>query len=147
MKNDEFRLCCALWSYVGSRHPAVVREKKFFAIPNGEYRNAVTASKLKRSGVVPGVSDYLLTVPSSGYTQLWLEVKRESGGKVSPDQKEFMQNHNNSREMAVVGYGFDECRDILDIWLAGRAYDIAWIAETPGKRERNAAEKARSECR
>ena len=53
-----------------------------FAIPNGEKRAISVAKRLKAEGVVRGVPD--LYVPT---WNLWIEMKRASGGRLSPDQK------------------------------------------------------------
>lgn len=55
---------------------------KIFAIPNGGHRNKITAAKLKAEGVLPGVPD--LFVPEFN---LWIEMKRQKGGKLSDSQK------------------------------------------------------------
>lgn len=46
-----------------------------FAIPNGGYRHRTTAVRMKRTGVVAGVYDLFLSVPSGGYNGLYIENK------------------------------------------------------------------------
>ena len=56
MRNEEARLQAALWQYYQLRRaPNVVG----FAVPNGGKRDVVTAVNLRRTGVVPGVSDLI----------------------------------------------------------------------------------------
>ena len=55
-----------------------------FAIPNGGHRHKATAIKLKLEGVRPGVPD--LYCPA---LRLWIEMKRQKGGRLSPEQKEW----------------------------------------------------------
>lgn len=62
-----------------AQFPGVV----IFAIPNGGARDAVTAGRLKREGVLPGVPD--LYVPA---WKCWIEMKRCTGGRQSPEQKD-----------------------------------------------------------
>ena len=140
--NHEFRLACALCDYVKGQYPAVVRDMKWFANPNGEKRNKVTAVKLKRTGVLPGVADYLLSTPSGQYKQVWLEIKHDTG-KVSHEQKAFLRHHNNDWEMALVGYGYTECKHIIDTWMRGAAHELEWMRDCPSKRERNKGWKMR----
>ena len=64
-----------------------------FAVPNGQLRNENIAMRLKKEGVLSGVSD--LFIPE---WHLWIEMKRTKGGRVSKEQKEFMD------EMVRVGY-------------------------------------------
>ena len=141
--NHEFRLACALCDYVKVQYPAVVRDMGWFAVPNGEYRNKVTAGKLKRTGVLPGVPDYLLSRPSGQYKQLWLEIKHEVG-KVNHEQKAFLLNHNSDWEMTLVGYGYTENKYIIDTWMKGAAHELEWMRDCPGKRARNKGWKERA---
>lgn len=89
-----------------------------FAIPNGGDRHIATAVKLKREGVLAGVSDLFLILPAGDYHGLFLEMKAK-GGRVSEAQKAFM---NNAREMgyeAQVAYGFSEAQIIIQTYLQG----------------------------
>ena len=68
------------------------------AIPNGGYRNAREAARLKRMGVRAGVSDYFLAVsrwPLPGDYEavehgLWLELKAGKN-KATPEQLEWLR--------------------------------------------------------
>jgi len=53
-----------------------------FAVPNGGRRDKVTAGKLKAEGVVAGVADLLLLVPSGCFHGLAIEMKTRTGGNV-----------------------------------------------------------------
>lgn len=50
-----------------------------FAIANGGHRNVIEATNLKRSGVVAGVPDICVAVPSGDSHGLWLECKIGKG--------------------------------------------------------------------
>ena len=56
-----------------------------YAIPNGGARHPAVAAKMKATGTVKGIPD--LHVPA---WSLWIEMKRQKGGTVSPEQKEQM---------------------------------------------------------
>ena len=56
-----------------------------YAIPNGGARHTAVAAKLKATGVTKGIPD--LHVPA---WSLWIEMKRQKGGTVSPEQKDQM---------------------------------------------------------
>ena len=58
---------------------------RIFAIPNGGYRSMTTAGKLKAEGVSAGIPD--LFVPA---WRLWVEMKRQKGGRVSPEQADWI---------------------------------------------------------
>lgn len=69
-----------------------------FAIPNGGHRGKAQAGNLKAEGVVPGVPD--LYVPA---WQWWPEMKRQKGGRVSPDQRRVMEY------LQSIGHRVDVC--------------------------------------
>lgn len=50
-----------------------------FAIPNGGSRNAIEAKGLKRGGVLSGVPDIFMAIPSKGHHGLFIEVKSKKG--------------------------------------------------------------------
>lgn len=64
------------------------RLRWLFAIPNGGKRGWKTAIKLRDEGVLRGVWDLCLPVPSFCWHGLWLECK-SAKGKLSPEQWEF----------------------------------------------------------
>lgn len=69
------------------------RPMRIFAIPNGGQRSKAAAAKLKVEGVSPGVPD--LFIPA---LKLWIEMKRVEGGRLSPEQKDWINY------LASVGY-------------------------------------------
>jgi hypothetical protein len=62
-------------------YPAV----RIFAIPNGGARSQREGSRFKLEGVSPGVPD--LFIPE---WLTWVEFKKQKGGSVSPEQREWM---------------------------------------------------------
>jgi hypothetical protein len=58
---------------------------RIFAIPNGGARSKREGGRLKLEGVSPGVPD--LFVPE---WLLWIEFKKQKGGSVSAEQKDWM---------------------------------------------------------
>jgi len=79
-----------------------------FAIPTGQLRNKQVAMKLKREGVIKGVSD--LFIPE-WFT--WIEMKRIKGGVVSKEQKEFMAEMERVGYQCFVAKGFEEAKKIV----------------------------------
>lgn len=57
---------------------------RIFAIPNGGKRSKAEALRLKAEGVSAGVPD--LYVPA---WHLWIEMKRQAGGVLSSEQKDW----------------------------------------------------------
>ena len=71
-----------------------------FAVPNGGKRSISAGKKFKAEGVVAGVPD--LFIPE---WNLWVEMKRESGGRLSPDQKEMIAYLERIGHCVIVGKG------------------------------------------
>ena len=76
-----------------------------FAIPNGGARHPAVAMKLKATGVVKGIPD--LFVPA---WSLWIEMKRQDGGRVSPEQKEVMAYLESIGHRAIVAKGAEDAK-------------------------------------
>ena len=86
-------------------------DTRILAIPNGGHRGASQGASLKAEGVSPGVPD--LFVPEWG---MWIEMKRETGGIVSPVQKDWIQYLEGIGHRVIVGRGFEDARrQILDV--------------------------------
>jgi hypothetical protein len=62
----------------------------YHAIPNGGLRNKRTGAKLKRLGTKAGVPDLFFCSPQQGYPGLYIEMKRLRGGRLSPEQKRWI---------------------------------------------------------
>lgn len=91
-------------------------------IPNGEKRDAATASKLKRLGVRPGVPDLCLPIMRGGHGALWIEMKTD-GGRVSDDQDKWHLMLRWAGHKVVVAWTWQEAidaiKDYLDLDLDG----------------------------
>ena len=90
----------------------------WFHVPNGEYRSDRTAARLKRMGVRPGVSDFLLIAPPTGLVHA-LEIKRR-GEKPSHLQKAFLGAVEAAGGMASYADTFDGAMAVLMGWGAVR---------------------------
>lgn len=75
-----------------------------FAVPNGGTRNKLEAIKLKATGLIPGVSDLIVLLPSKC---LFVEVKTEIG-KQSDVQKIFQSKVN------ALGFDYHLVRSLDD---------------------------------
>ena len=72
---------------------------------------------LKATGATAGVPDLFLPVPTSQYHGLFIEMKRTKGGKVSPEQKEWLEYLNSAGYRAVVCKGFLEAKAVIESYL------------------------------
>ena len=85
--------------------------------PNGGSRHPVEAMKLRRMGVVPGVSDLFLPVARNGFHGIWIEMKRKHGGRLSADQKDWIEGMREEGYKAVRADGAEEAIAILEEYL------------------------------
>ena len=88
------------------------------AVPNGGFRHPATAARLKAEGVKAGVPDVFLPVPCRGYHGLWLEMKRQRGGKVSPEQKEFIAKLKAHGYRVDICRGFEAAKEAIENYLS-----------------------------
>ena len=91
-----------------ARFPRVL----IFAIPNGEKRSISVAKRLKAEGVVRGVPD--LFIPE---WNLWVEMKRAKGGRLSPEQKEMITYLEIIGHQTIVGNGAEDASKQVLEWL------------------------------
>lgn len=81
-----------------------------FAIPNGEKRSISVAKRLKAEGVTPGIPD--LHVPE---WNLWIEMKRRKGGRVSKEQREIIRYLRSIGQTVIIGQGAEDAsKQILE---------------------------------
>ncbi len=90
-----------------------------FAIPNGGKRSISAGKKFKAEGVVAGVPD--LFIPE---WNLWVEMKRERGGRLSPDQKDMIAYLEGIGHCVIVGKGAkDASKQIMEKKIGGEKND------------------------
>ncbi len=87
-----------------------------FAIPNGGNRNIVTATKLKKEGVLAGVADLFLMQPRRSLHGLFIEMKPEKG-KATASQLDFGRQALKRDYGYVIAYGVDDAREIITEYL------------------------------
>ena len=98
-------------------HYLQARRIPFYAVPNGGSRNPVEAKNLKAEGVSAGVPDVCIPVPNKKYHGLYIEMKRQKGGRVSEKQKEWIERLNQNGYLAVVCKGFNEAREVVEKYI------------------------------
>lgn len=87
--------------------------------PNGADRHPAVAAKLKKQGVKPGVPDLFLPVARGTAHGLYIEMKRQKGGRVSEDQKAWMEALTQQGYVCVVAHGAEEACDVIWHYLEG----------------------------
>ena len=89
------------------------RSERIFAIPNGGSRHIREAAKFKAEGVSSGVPD--LFCPE---LLLWVEMKREKGGRLSSTQKDWIEYLESIGQTVIVGHGFEDAKEkIIKLFL------------------------------
>ncbi len=90
------------------------------AIPNGGKRDAVTAAKLKQSGVKAGVADVCLPVPSKGFHGLYIEFKKPSLKSEKNDEAGASEEQLSFKDFVVaygykwaIAYSYEEAKQIV----------------------------------
>ena len=86
-------------------------------IPNGGARRKSEAARLKAEGVKPGVPDIFLPVARGPWHGLFIELKRQKGGKVSDAQKNWISDLLNQGYLAEVAYGWKEAAALIEDYL------------------------------
>lgn len=102
------------WSLVMSaRYPEL---NLMYHVPNGGLRSKATAGRLKAEGVKPGVPDVCLPVARKGYHGLYIEMKAAKG-KLSDNQKVWIEALLKQGYHVVTCYGFNEAADVISDYL------------------------------
>lgn len=100
-----------------SNYAPHIKRNWLFHIANGGSRHPLEAMSLKRQGVRAGISDYQLVYPKDGYHGLWIELKKRKGGRLTKEQKEWLDNMVLLGYSAHVANGADEAIAIIKGYL------------------------------
>lgn len=114
MINEEAKLQanCIRWFHL--QYPFLSR--LLFAVPNGEKRDVVTGVKLKRQGVIRGVSDLILLVPKKGFASLCVEMKTQRGIQ-SEEQVKWQKEVEKYRNRYVICRSLEEFMNEVNSYL------------------------------
>lgn len=124
-RTDESREQCALFAWAERARTTRPELGLLFAVPNGGARHKATASRLKAEGVRAGVPDVCLPVPKNGLGALYIELKRPGvpgtpRGALRPAQREWIAALQLAGNAAMVAYGWDEARMMIEAYLGGK---------------------------
>ena len=117
-KPSEAREQMTFFSYVNMKACTDERYRMIFAIANGGSRHKLEAINLKRQGVLAGVPDIFIDVPTAKYHGLRIELK-VGKNKATDKQKEMIERYNKLGYKAVVCCGADEAIKTLEDYLNG----------------------------
>lgn len=100
-EESDLQQACVRWFRM--QHPQLA--PLLFAVPNGGVRNVRTARVLKAEGVMAGVADLLLLVPSKEWHGLCVEMKTMTG-RQSESQRAW------EKAVTSQGYKYVVCRGV-----------------------------------
>jgi hypothetical protein len=109
---SEYSEQVALMDAVRQMSNTIPELRLLFHIPNGGWRHKLTAVRLKRAGVKPGVPDLFLPVPRNGCSGLFIELKAEKG-MATPNQCAWLRALQDQGYSAEVAYGAEEALSII----------------------------------
>lgn len=88
---------------------------RFHHSPNGGHRHKATAGKMKAQGVSAGFPDLMIfPAVGTGLPVLFIELKRQKGGRVSEHQQEWLSYLQSAGYRAKVCHGFSEARAFIE---------------------------------
>ena len=73
--------------------------------------------KNKNMGTRRGYPDLVLEIARQGYHGLRIELKRKKGGRVEPEQREWIERLTKQGYKAVIARGFDEAKQIITDYM------------------------------
>jgi hypothetical protein len=114
MKHLESRLQinCVKWFRLAHRQYA----NHLIHVPNGGSRDLRTAQRLKAEGVLPGVADLVLFIPTQTHHGLFIELKVKPN-KQSAHQKEWEKLVTAMNYAYVVVYSFEDFKLQIEAYI------------------------------
>ena len=100
-----------------------------YHIANAGKRSVQTGARLKAAGLASGVPDICLPVARGGYNALYIELKRQKGGRLRENQKKWLSELNAAGNLAVRCDGFDEAVRVILRYLKGERCGFSTIGE------------------
>lgn len=111
--------CLFRWAAMeAGAHPEL---KLLHAIPNGGKRSKSEAGRMRMAGVKPGVPDMCLPVARGGCHGLYIELKRIRGGRVSPEQVQWMDALARQGYRCALCHGWQEAAKTICEYLGIQA--------------------------
>ena len=105
--------------------PAIPELRWLHAVPNGgsrgdnEKSRKIRGGQMKAEGLRDGVADIFWPVPRFPFPGLYIEMKRLKGGRVSPEQTEWMDALRAERYAVAVCQGWAMASDVITEYLKG----------------------------
>lgn len=97
-----------------NRYPSL---RWLYANVNGQNKTIKERSYFKAEGLTSGVCDLFLPDPRGSFCGLYIEMKRRRGGKISPEQDEFIKWAIGRGYAVRVAFGADQGIEFLEEYL------------------------------
>jgi hypothetical protein len=107
-RNREGRIQIAIVSYVRTVAPHI----RILHFANGGWRDKAEAARFKALGVTPGATDLILALPNG--LCAWWEIKAPKQGRLSDDQKAFLDDLERLGHRCAIIRSVDDARAELE---------------------------------
>lgn len=91
-----------------------------FHVPNGGSRHKAEAGRLRAEGVKAGVPDICLPVPRGKCHGLFIELKRQRGGRIAPEQTSWLEELMKQGYSVAICKGWQSATEIILNYLEGK---------------------------
>lgn len=116
LDNPEERVQKAVVQYIQLAYP----NSLYCASLGGIRTSFKQAVKAKATGYVKGFPDLAIYEPMGGYYGLFLEIKSDKKKYPTKEQRQWVSDLNKRGYYACVSKGFDETKQIVDKYFAGK---------------------------
>lgn len=89
-----------------------------FAVPNGSHKSPAAAVWFRDEGLKSGVPDIFIMLPNGWYHCLVIEMKRQKGGSISPQQKIWINQLRHDGYKVEVCKGFEKAKEVTLQYIA-----------------------------
>lgn len=111
-KEERLQIACVNWFRLQYREYAPL----LFAVANGGNRSITEAIRLKKGGVVAGVSDLILLKSNEQYNALCIEIKTDKG-RQSQSQRQWQQAVEEAGAKYVICRNFEEFKNSVSNYV------------------------------
>lgn len=116
----EHQIQSAFFDWLGKQH----RDVLAYAVPNAARRSYGAARYLQAEGLKSGVPDVCICKAVEPFHGMYLEFKREKGGRLSEHQHDWLQKLCEEGYACAVVSGLDAAITAAKCYLGGGWYDF-----------------------